>query len=603
MRYSIILISLLWMTACSLFEKKYSAEEIKETSQKVNEFLDRRFDAAVSRNPEFSANLGIKTDYDKWTDRSEVFDNRELAEMSITVDSLKLFPQAALDEQTKLSIRLYEAELANAKEDSLWRNYYYSITQMGGEHNDIPSFLINIHKIDNEKDANDYIARLKGISKVFEQVLTRLKKQEELGIVAPKFTFDYVSNDVKTMIEGLEKSDEGNILLTDFIQKIKAANLSQEIQNKLLQEAAIILKTNVKQAYQGFYNYWIMFATKQTASNGIWSLPNGEAYYQYRLKRSTTTNKTPEEVYQLGLSEVARIQDEMRAIMKKVSFKSDSLQVFFEFMRTSPQFKYTNDNKGRAELLGESNSYIRSFKKNYLPLLFANEPRAALVVMEVEKFRAKSAGGAFYENPAEDGSRPGRFYVNTYNMDDEPRYQMEALCYHEGLPGHHMQIAIAQELQGIPKFRKYGGNTAYIEGWGLYSELIPKEVGLYQDPYSDFGRLSMEIFRAARLVVDAAIHTKKWTREQAIEYFVKNTANAKGDIEKEIERYFLWPGQATGYKIGMIKILELRTKAKNALGDKFDIKKFHSVILENGSVPLDVLEELVDKYIAETKTH
>ena len=204
--------------------------------------------------------------------------------------------------------------------------------------------------------------------------------------------------------------------------------------------------------------------------------------------------------------------------------------------------------------------------------------------MQVEKFREKSVGGAFYEDPSEDGSRPGRFYVNTYDMNDENTYQMEALCYHEGIPGHHMQIALAQELKSIPKFRRHGGNTAYIEGWALYSEQIPKEVGLYQNPYSDFGRLSMEIFRAARLVIDAGIHSKHWTRQQAIDYMLQNTANSKGDCEKEVERYFLWPGQATGYKIGMLKILSLREKAKTALGDKFDIRQFHDVVLLNGSV-------------------
>ena len=208
-------------------------------------------------------------------------------------------------------------------------------------------------------------------------------------------------------------------------------------------------------------------------------------------------------------------------------------------MRNDPKFKYSNDAKGKNDLLAESNSYIHTFKKVYLDKLFDNEPKAPLVVMEVEAFRAKSAGGAFYENPAEDGSRPGRFYVNTYNMNDEPRYQIEALCYHEATPGHHMQIALAQELRDVPKFRKYSGNTAYIEGWALYSELLPKEVGLYQDPYSDFGRLSMEIFRSARLVVDVGIHSKKWTKEQAIDYFIQNTANAPGDIKHEIERYFL----------------------------------------------------------------
>ena len=221
--------------------------------------------------------------------------------------------------------------------------------------------------------------------------------------------------------------------------------------------------------------------------------------------------------------------------------------------------------------------------------------------MKVEKFREKSAAGAFYEDPAEDGSRPGRYYVNTYNMNNEPRFQMEALTYHEAIPGHHMQIAIAQELKGIPKFRRHEFFTSYIEGWALYAEKLGKEVGKYQDPYSDFGRLSMEIFRAARLVADVGIHYKHWTREEAIDYFVKNTANAKGDIENEIERYFIWPGQATGYKIGMNKILELREKAKKELGYKFDIRQFHDVVLTNGAVSLNTLTDLVDAYIARTK--
>jgi len=223
------------------------------------------------------------------------------------------------------------------------------------------------------------------------------------------------------------------------------------------------------------------------------------------------------------------------------------------------------------------------------------------VVMKVEKFREKSAAGAFYEDPAEDGSRPGRYYVNTYNMDNEPKFQMEALTYHEAIPGHHMQIAIAQELRGVPKFRRHELYTSYVEGWALYCEKLGKEVGKYQDPFSDFGRLSMEVFRAARLVADVGIHYKHWTREQAIDYFVKNTANAKGDIENEIERYFIWAGQATAYKIGMMKILELREKAKKELGPKFDIRKFHDVVLTNGAVTLTTLEQLVDDYIAGEK--
>jgi uncharacterized protein (DUF885 family) len=582
--------------------KKFTAEEITASSKRVNEILDRHFDEALARNPEFSSNLGYKTGYDKWTERTDDFYDNERNEMRKTLDSLKLFAAESLDDQTKLSVRLFEEELKNSEEDSVWRHHSYWITQMGGEYNDIPSFLINIHQIQNDTDAVAYISRLKGIENVFTQVTTQLKKRESIGVIPPAFTFSYVTDDLKNMIAGLDADGEKNLLLNDFSSKLDKIDLTAEKKAALKQEAKEVLKSSVKKAYQDFLAYWQTLSEKQKENNGAWSLPKGKEYYEYCLRRTTTTNMTADEIYETGLKEVARIQAEMREIMKKVNFKSDSLQEFFAYMRNDPKFKYSNDAKGKNDLLAESNSYIHTFKKVYLDKLFDNEPKAPLVVMEVEAFRAKSAGGAFYENPAEDGSRPGRFYVNTYNMNDEPRYQIEALCYHEATPGHHMQIALAQELRDVPKFRKYSGNTAYIEGWALYSELLPKEVGLYQDPYSDFGRLSMEIFRSARLVVDVGIHSKKWTKEQAIDYFIQNTANAPGDIKHEIERYFLWPSQATGYKIGMIKILQLREKAKQALGDKFDIKRFHSVILMNGSVPLGVLEELVDKWVEEVKS-
>jgi uncharacterized protein (DUF885 family) len=582
--------------------KKFTAEEITASSKRVNEILDRHFDEALARNPQFSSNLGYKTGYDKWTERTDDFYDNERNEMRKTLDSLKLFAAESLDDQTKLSVRLFEEELKNSEEDSVWRHHSYWITQMGGEHNDIPSFLINIHQIQNDTDAVAYISRLKGIENVFTQVTTQLKKRESIGVIPPAFTFSYVTDDLKNMIAGLDADGEKNLLLNDFSSKLDKIDLTAEKKAALKQEAKEVLKSSVKKAYQDFLAYWQTLSEKQKENNGAWSLPKGKEYYEYCLRRTTTTNMTADEIYETGLKEVARIQAEMREIMKKVNFKSDSLQEFFAYMRNDPKFKYSNDAKGKNDLLAESNSYIHTFKKVYLDKLFDNEPKAPLVVMEVEAFRAKSAGGAFYENPAEDGSRPGRFYVNTYNMNDEPRYQIEALCYHEATPGHHMQIALAQELRDVPKFRKYSGNTAYIEGWALYSELLPKEVGLYQDPYSDFGRLSMEIFRSARLVVDVGIHSKKWTKEQAIDYFIQNTANAPGDIKHEIERYFLWPSQATGYKIGMIKILQLREKAKQALGDKFDIKRFHSVILMNGSVPLGVLEELVDKWVEEVKS-
>ena len=288
----------------------------------------------------------------------------------------------------------------------------------------------------------------------------------------------------------------------------------------------------------------------------------------------------------------------MRQIMSQVNFKGD-LSEFFDFMRDDPRFYYPSNEEGKQQYLAQATKIINTMKGR-LDELFIVMPKADLVVKQVEAFREKSAGKAFYNRPAPDGSRPGYYYANLYDMKDMPKYQMEALAFHEGIPGHHMQIAIAMELENVPKFRKYGHYTAYSEGWGLYSEFLPKEIGFYQDPYSDFGRLAMELWRACRLVVDTGLHDKRWTREQAISYLSKNTPNPIGDVTKAIERYIVMPSQATAYKIGMLKILELRQLAKDKLGAKFSIKEFHDVILKNGPVPLNILQQQVEKYIAKT---
>jgi uncharacterized protein (DUF885 family) len=299
------------------------------------------------------------------------------------------------------------------------------------------------------------------------------------------------------------------------------------------------------------------------------------------------------------LREVDRIHAEMRDIMTAVEFDGD-LQEFFSFMRTDPQFYYPTTEAGKARYLSEATDLI-NVMKGRLDEVFLRQPQAELEVRAVEAFREQSAGKAFYSAPASDGSRPGYYYANLFDMNQMPIYQMEALAYHEGIPGHHMQIAIAQELEGVPQFRKYGRFTAYSEGWGLYSEFLPKEMGFYSDPYSDFGRLAMELWRAGRLVVDTGLHHKRWSREEAIDYLKDNTPNPEGDITKAIERYIVMPGQATAYMIGKIKIVELRERAKEELGDAFDIREFHDVIIASGPVPLNIMEERVDAYIAATR--
>jgi uncharacterized protein (DUF885 family) len=581
-------------------KKTFSDEEVTSESKKANDFFDRVYDAGVDRDPQAQSRLGIKKDYDKWSDISDEHAQKELEIVKMDLDSLhQLIKYDALDDQAKISYRLFEVQSQEHIDNFKWRFYDYPVNQMGGMHSEIPAFLINIHTVANKKDAEAYISRLLGINSLFDQLIINLKVREEKNVIPPKFVFPYVVSDCKNMMSGapFEKGKPDNALLEDFKKKVNALKeLDEKSKNELIEKASAALLSSVKPAYEKLMVYWNVLEKKATTDDGIWKLKDGDAYYDAALKQTTTTNMTADEIHELGLKEVTRIQGEMKEIMKKVKFKNDNLQDFFEFMRTDKQFYYPNTKKGKEEYRVKAVALIDNMKGE-LDKLFLTKPKADIEVKAVEPFREKSAGGAFYEEPALDGSRPGRYYINLYDMSNQATYQMDALAYHEGIPGHHMQIAIAQELKNIPKFRKNGGNTAYVEGWALYSEKIPKEIGFYQDPYADFGRLAMELFRAARLVVDTGIHRKKWTREQALKYFKDNTPNPEGDNQKEIERYIVWPSQATGYKIGMNKILELRENAKKKLGDKFDIREFHDVILTSGPLPLDFLEDLVNAWI------
>ncbi len=604
--FSFILLALLFSNCGSNQQeaadgKAYSADDIAMESKKANDFFDKVFDAKIDRDPMQQSVFGIKKDYGKWQDISESNVEKELEISKANLDSLHAnFKMEALDDQTKISYRLFEKACKDAIENYQWHLYDYPVNQMGGLHTDVPTFLINVHLVETKSDAEAYISRLIGMDKLFAQLVDNLRLREAKNIIPPKFVFPYVLNDCKNMTSGIpyDKSGSINPLMEDFSKKVNAIKeCTEEEKKSLITKASEALVSSVKPAYDKLSEYLTGLEKKASTEDGIWKVPNGDAYYDFALRQTTTTNLTADEIHEIGLKEVERIHNEMRKIMKKVNFKSDNLQEFFDFMRVDKQFFYANDAAGKEMYRVKAVKIIDDMKKE-LDKLFLTKPKADIVVKPVEAFREKSAGGAFYEDPATDGSRPGRYYINLYNMEDQAIYQMEALAYHEGIPGHHMQIAIAQELKGIPKFRMHGGNTAYIEGWALYSELVPKEIGFYQDPYSDFGRLAMELFRAARLVVDTGIHRKKWTRQKALDYFKENTPNPEGDNKKEIERYIVWPSQATGYKIGMNKILELREISKKKLGDKFDIREFHDVILTSGPVPMDILEEMVNNWVA-----
>lgn len=588
---------------------EYSAEVVAAESERLNEWFEQKFEEAIARDPMRMTALGRRDRYGEWTDPSPAFDAEGLAIQRANVLEMKeKFDFNKLNDQAKLSWRLAEYELERSELNEPFRDHSYTFNQMFGVQSSIPAFLINQHKVTSPADAEAYITRLTALPAYLGGHVENARAAAEKGIQPPAFVYDYVLSDARGLITGYpfsgkDDGSEDSPLMNDIRGKITAlvnnSTISPEQAVELTQRAAEALTTAVGPAYQAAIEELARQQLSATADDGAWKLPDGAAYYEARLKAMTTTDLTAAEIHQIGLDEVARIHAEMEAIMQQVGFEGD-LQDFFEFMRTDPRFYKPETPEGREEYLAEARAAIARMEAD-LPNLFNTFPKAGMIVQAVEPFRERSAGKAFYNRPAPDGSRPGIYYANLYRMSDMPTYQLEALAFHEGIPGHHMQIAIAQELEGVPSFRRFGGYTAYSEGWGLYTELLPKEIGYYTDPYSDFGRLAMEIWRAARLVVDTGLHSKQWTREQAVQYLLQNTPNPEGDARKAIDRYIVMPGQATAYKIGMIKIVELRERARTELGEAFDIRGFHDVVLKNGAVPLAILEENVDAWIAETK--
>lgn len=592
---SVLLSILIFTISCSL--KQYTPQEQVAETKKLNLLLDGFFDANVKRYPTWQTYLGLKTNYDKLNNETEEFD---LESLEIAKKNLKEVKSKinfdALSEEGKLSYRLFVYEIEKSIEGYKWRYHYFPLNQMFGYHSGTPSFLINMHRMSEKQHAYDYISRVREIKRVFKERMVSNLKQKEMGIIPPKFVFDKVISDAKNIISGrpFEKTKSDSPLLEDFKNKIKTLKISKTESRKLISELNKALNESVLPSYRELISFVTELKSEQKHSHGAWALPNGDEFYRWRLKNLTTTDMSADEIHEFGLVEVDRIHGEMKKIMQKVGFKG-TLQEFFQHMK-SDKYLYPDTKKGRAAYLNDANKLIDQMK-DALPKMFKTFPKADLEVKAVESYREKTAGIAFYQGPSLYGDRPGIYYVNLYKMADNPRYKMEALAYHEALPGHHMQIAIKTELKDLPKFRRTGGYTAYSEGWGLYSEKLPKEYGFYQDPYSDFGRLSMELWRAARLVTDTGLHAKKWSREKGIKYLKDNTPNADLEIEKGIERYIVMPGQATTYKIGMTKILELREKAKRKLKDQFDIRDFHDVVLKSGALPLNVLEEQVDNWL------
>lgn len=564
---------------------------------RLDAFFEAIFQRSLDRSPTRQSALGIRRDQDKWDDISEARELEDYKLREADHAALKGFDAAKLSPQAALSLRMFARSTELALRDFKWRHHDYVMTQMGGVHTRVPSTLTNSHPVTNRADAEAYIKRLEAVAPLMAQAVERMAAQEAKGIRPPRFVYGLVLEPCLNLLKGAPFEGEGDSpVFADFKGKIAKADLSEAERADLLARGIAALQGGFAAGYGALIAHLRAAEAKADETAGVWKLPDGQAYYAAQLESYTTLPLKAADVHALGLTEVAGIHDAMRAIMKQVGFAGD-LQAFFAFMRSDPRFYHPDTDAGRAAYVAEANALLDEIRARQGEL-FAHLPKAPVEVRAIEAWREKSAPKAHYRNPPQDGSAPGIFYINLADMKAQPRYQLAATLYHEAIPGHHVETCVAHEMEGLPKFRRFASIAAFSEGWGLYSELLPKEMGLYADPYSDFGRLSLSLMRACRLVVDTGIHALKWTREQGIAYFDANMPSSHYDNQREVERYIVIPGQATSYYIGMQKIIELRARARARLGDRFDLRRFHDITLGAGPLPLPLLEERIDGWIA-----
>lgn len=584
-----------------------TAEAIAAETERLNQWFAARWEEELDFSPIFKTFLGRTDNFSEIDDFSEEAEDAQLewrrgtaADLKDSIDYDLLTPEA------KISYDIWLYQLAQEEAALPFRRRGYIFHQMNGPHSFLPNFLINFHKVETADDMRAYITRIGGVSRALGQALERAQFAADEGVHAPRFAYKGVKAQSQALIAGAPFTEEGDApLWGDANRKIAALVEAGEIDEAAAEEMRGAVRETLIADFKPVYDALIAWVdvdieNASEVATGVGALPDGEAFYKERLAASTTTDMTADEVHQLGLSEVTRIRGEMEAIKEAVGFEG-TLQDFFTFVREDDQFYYPNTDEGREAYLQAARDHL-AFLNTKLPEYFGLLPKADLVVKRVEAFRERDGGAQHYYPGTPDGSRPGIFYAHLSDMKSMPIPQLEVIAYHEGNPGHHMQNSIAQEVEGLPEFRNQASFTAYGEGWGLYSELLAKEMGAYQDPYSDFGRLTTEIWRAIRLVVDTGLHSKNWTEQQAIDYFTANSPAAAGQIKSEVQRYIVMPGQATAYKVGMLKILELRERAETELGDGFDIREFHDIVLGGGALPLAVLERRIDEWIESEKS-
>ncbi len=572
----------------------------------LNLFYEKVFAEVIFAEPELLSSLGLVEQFGitshngKLSDESPAHQEKVAARWRRDLAQLRAYPLSRQTESQRLSTRVLDWFVARQVEDERFQFHNYPVNQLAGVQNEFPTFMANTHRLLALRDCDYYLQRLGALPAKFDQTLEGLKLRESKGVIPPRFVVEEVLAEMRAFVA---EPASANILASSFktrAAKITSLSESQRADYQARVESAIT--SQVYPAYQKLIDYFQVLLPKTTTDDGVWKLPDGKNYYAYLLRLNTTTTMSPDEIHELGLREVARIEGEMRVLLDANGFAGQPIEPAMISLGKEPRFLYPDDEAGRAAALADYQRLINEATRRCKEL-FLTTPRAVCQVHRVPVFKEATAPGAYYDGASMDGTRPGVFYANLRNMNEVPKWSMPTLAYHEGVPGHHWQISIARELKGLPQFRKVVPFTAYLEGWALYAEWLAKEAGWYaNDPFGDLGRLQAELFRAVRLVVDTGIHEKRWTREQAIAYMREKTGMAEGEVTSEIERYIVAPGQACAYKVGMLKIQELRARAQRQLGEKFDQREFHDVLLRNGALPLEILEEQVNAYLQRQKT-
>lgn len=587
---AIIVIIFLWWLISLIWGKPWS----------INHFYTRVFLEILFDSPEILTmigmleRLGIYRHNAKLNDVSDAHELKQISKMKRVLKILRSYNRARMSKSQQLSTDILDWYIDDQLKMEPVRHNTYPVNQMFGIQSELPNLMMTLHPLNHIRGARTYIKRLSKFGIKIDQVLIGLKIREGKDAFPPSFTVRHVLDEMNSFISQPVKE---NPLYTVFEEKIGELNIHATVRDKLLAAVQSEIEATVYPAYQKLIAYFTALEPKAIADHGVWALPNGDAYYAQCLRTSTSTDLTPEQVHEIGLKEVARIEGEMSAILESLGHDGANPTKQLAAFGEDERFLYPNTDQGREACLSEYERILQEMDE-LIPQVFDIRPKAGLEVQRVPEFREKTMAGAYYQPSDLSGSRPGVFYANLRDMKETQKFGMKTLAYHEGIPGHHFQIAIAMELKGVPFFRRMIPFFAYVEGWAMYAENLARELGAYQDdPYGELGFLDSILFRAVRLVVDTGIHYKRWTREQAIEYMQQHTAQALESVVSEIERYFVMPGQACSYKIGEIKILELRAKAQEQMGERFDLRQFHNVVLKNGGMPLTILEKVIDEYI------